>query len=66
MERGTWAAIILVIGVVCSGLGVLRFLATNGGITPILVFGIVLVPLALWIRPGRPAPTLPRRPDDKS
>jgi hypothetical protein len=65
MERSTWAAVILVIGVACSGVGVVRFLATNGGVTPILVFGIVLVSLGLWMRPGGSADAMPRRPDDK-
>jgi hypothetical protein len=30
-----------------------------------LVFGIVLVSLGLWMRPGGSADAMPRRPDDK-
>lgn len=62
-SREGWANFLLGIGGVATLIGVQRLFATGGGLTPMLVFGIVLILLSLWARPDRLDRTIPRRPD---
>jgi hypothetical protein len=61
-SRQGWAYFLLGIGGIATLIGVQRLFAGDDGL-PMLVFGIVLILLGRWTRPGELDRTIPRRPD---